>query len=634
MARVVAVLLGYDHGPGVTLTRYCSSSLQNPRMALHAIKAGEGDVCVSAGVECVSRYAAGNSDAWPNTQNPLFADAQARTTATAEHSGGGWSDPRAAGLLPDVYIAMGQTAENLALVKDVSRDDLDYFGVRSQNLAEKAIANAFWAREITPVTLPSGDVVSVDDGARAGVTYEAVSGLKPVFRPDGPDHGRKLLSAHDGAAALVVMSDTMAARLGITPLARILATGVTALSPEIMGLGPVEASRQALARAGMSIGDIDLVEINEAFAAQVIPSNRDLGVDLDRLNVNGGAIAVGHPFGMTGARITTTLLNALRTHDKPLGLETMCVDGGQGMGDHRAAVVTGVAVTGAGRGIGRALAVRLAAEGARVVVNDLDAAAAERVAAQVGGLAAAGDTADEAAVAALVDRSRAYLGEIDVWFANAGVDRGKGLDASDTDWTASPEVNLLAHVPTARLLVPCWLERGGGRFVITASAGLLTMLGARLLASKHAAVAFAEWLSATYRHRGLVVQVICPQGVRTACSTRQARTRRCSATRCPLSRWPRSPGRRCMTSGSWCCRTPRSPRTTHGGERHRPVVGRDEQAAARHRDRGSSVKAWRVTELGEGAIRPLVSERVALDGVADALQRRGEGATVGRTVQP
>ncbi|MGQ0575083.1 MAG: acetyl-CoA C-acetyltransferase [Pseudonocardia sp.] len=330
MARVVAVLLGHDTLPGTTITRYCSSSLQTTRMALHAIKAGEGDVFVSAGVETVSRFAKGSSDSHSDTRNPLFAPAGERTAGAAE-GGGTWTDPRAEGELPDVYIAMGQTAENLALAKDVSREDMDHFGVRSQNLAEKSIANGFFAREIAPVTLPDGTVVTTDDGPRAGVTYEAVSALKPVFRPDGRVTAGNCCPLNDGAAALVVMSDRKAAELGITPLARVVSTGVSALSPEIMGLGPVAASRQALARAGMTIGDVDLVEINEAFAAQVLPSARDLGVDEDRLNVHGGAIALGHPFGMTGARITATLLNGLRTRDVQVGLETMCVGGGQGM---------------------------------------------------------------------------------------------------------------------------------------------------------------------------------------------------------------------------------------------------------------------------------------------------------------
>jgi acetyl-CoA C-acetyltransferase len=329
MARIVSVLLGYDHLPGATVTRYCSSSVQTTRMAFHAIKAGEGDVFVSAGVETVSRFGNGTSDV-PGTQNPLFADARARTDEAAQ-GGTTWHDPRQDGHVPDAYIAMGQTAENVATARGLSRKELDEFGVRSQNLAEKAIDNGFWAREITPVTTPDGTVVATDDGPRAGVTYEAVADLKPVFRPDGVVTAGNCCPLNDGAAAVVVMSDTKAKELGLTPLARIVSTGVTGLSPEIMGLGPVEATRQALARARMSIDDIDLVEINEAFAAQVVPSYQDLGIDLDRLNVNGGAIAVGHPFGMTGARLQATMLNSLDFHDKSTGLITMCVGGGQGM---------------------------------------------------------------------------------------------------------------------------------------------------------------------------------------------------------------------------------------------------------------------------------------------------------------
>ena len=334
MARVVAVLLGHDHLPGTTVNRYCSSSLQTIRMAFHAIKAGEGDAYISAGVECVSRFAKGSSDSWPDTKNPLFADAQSRAdrARSGEDQGSGpWHDPREDGLLPDIYIAMGETAENVAQLRGISREQQDEFGVRSQNLAEKAIANGFWQREITPVTLPDGTVVTADDGPRPGVTIEKVAALKPAFRPDGTVTAGNCCPLNDGAAAVVVMSDVKAAELGITPLARIVSSGMTALSPEIMGLGPVQASRQALARAGMAIADIDLVEINEAFAAQVIPSYTDLGVDIAKLNVNGGAIAVGHPFGMTGARIATTLLNSLQFHDATLGLETMCVGGGQGM---------------------------------------------------------------------------------------------------------------------------------------------------------------------------------------------------------------------------------------------------------------------------------------------------------------
>jgi acetyl-CoA C-acetyltransferase len=299
-------------------------------MALHAIKAGEGHVFVSAGVETVSRFSHGAADGMPDTTNPRFAAATARTAELAA-GGGTWTDPRDAGALPDVYVAMGQTAENVAQLRGITRAEQDEFGVRSQNLAEAAIANGFWARDITPVTLPDGTVVSIDDGPRAGVTLEAVSALKPVFRPDGTITAGNCCPLNDGAAAVVVMSDTKARELGLTPLARVVSTAVSGLSPEIMGLGPVEASRRALALAGLTIDDIDLVEINEAFAAQVIPSARELGVDWDKLNVNGGAIAVGHPFGMTGARITSTLINSLQFHDKQLGLETMCVGGGQGM---------------------------------------------------------------------------------------------------------------------------------------------------------------------------------------------------------------------------------------------------------------------------------------------------------------
>ena len=340
LARVVATLLGYDRLPGATLTRYCASSLQTTRMAFHAIKAGEGDAFVSAGVEMVSRFTRGSSDSLPDEaaaqvgggwQNPAFAAARRRSVRRAAGGTQPWQDPREAGELPDVYLAMGQTAENLAQLKGISRADMDEFGVRSQHLAEKAIADGFWAREITPVSTPHGTVVSADDGPRPGVTLDAVAALKPVFRPDGRITAGNCCPLNDGAAAVVVMSDTRARELGITPLARIVSTGVTALSPEIMGLGPVEATRQALRRAGMTIDDIELAEINEAFAAQVLPSQRDLGLPMDKLNVSGGAIAVGHPFGMSGARITGTLLNNLDWHDATIGLETMCVGGGQGM---------------------------------------------------------------------------------------------------------------------------------------------------------------------------------------------------------------------------------------------------------------------------------------------------------------
>ncbi|GAA0260835.1 acetyl-CoA C-acetyltransferase [Saccharothrix mutabilis subsp. mutabilis] len=325
VARRIAVQLGLDTVPGTTVNRFCASSVQTARMAFHAIKAGEGHAFISAGVECVSRYRHGD----PHL-NPLFDEARERTARTAEHNTP-WTDPRVDGKLPDYYIAMGQTAENVATHLGITRREQDEFGVRSQNLAEKAIADGFFAREITPVTLPDGTVVSTDDGPRAGVTLEAVQGLKPSFRPQGTVTPGNCCPLNDGAAAVVIMSDTRARELGLTPLARIVSTGVSGLSPEIMGLGPVEATLQALAHAGMSIGDIDLVEINEAFAVQVLGSQRALGIDLDRLNVHGGAIALGHPFGSTGARIMTTLINGMQARDAQFGLETMCVGGGQGM---------------------------------------------------------------------------------------------------------------------------------------------------------------------------------------------------------------------------------------------------------------------------------------------------------------
>jgi acetyl-CoA C-acetyltransferase len=332
LARRIAVQLGLDAVPAATINRFCASSVQTARMAFHAIKAGEGHAYVSAGVECVSRYRNfGSAGVDPvDTHNPIFAAAKQRSLTTAA-SNQTWRDPREDGMLPDIYVAMGQTAENLAAFRGISRAEQDEFGVRSQNLAEKAIANQIFEAEIAPVKLPDGTVVSTDDGPRPGTTIEAISALKPAFRPDGTVTAGNCCPLNDGAAAVVIMSDQRAAELGLTPLARIVATGVSALSPEMMGLGPVEASCGALANAGMTIADMDLVEINEAFAVQVIASAQDLGVDLERLNVHGGAIALGHPFGCTGARIMTTLLNAMRVRDVQFGLETMCVGGGQGM---------------------------------------------------------------------------------------------------------------------------------------------------------------------------------------------------------------------------------------------------------------------------------------------------------------
>jgi acetyl-CoA C-acetyltransferase len=331
MGRVVSLLAGLD-SPGTTVNRYCSSSLQTIRMAAHAIKAGEGDVFVSAGVECVSRFGFGKSDGMENTKNPEFEEAEARMASLMTPDGGDW---KPAGGLADVYITMLQTAENVAQLKSVSRQEQDEFAALSQQRAEAAQTSGYFADEITPVTTPSGNVVDTDDCPRHGTTVEKLSGLKPVL--EGQMGDRATVTAgnacplNDGAAAVVVMSDTRAKELGITPLARIVSTGVSSLNPEIMGLGPIEASKQALSRAGLGIDDIDLVEINEAFAAQVIPSARELGLSVDKLNVNGGAIALGHPFGQTGARIMTTLIHNLQSRDGRYGLETMCVGGGQGM---------------------------------------------------------------------------------------------------------------------------------------------------------------------------------------------------------------------------------------------------------------------------------------------------------------
>jgi acetyl-CoA C-acetyltransferase len=326
IARVAALLAGLGDVPGVTVNRYCSSSLQTIRMAAHAIRAGEGDVFVAAGVETVSRYRYGASDT--GSHNAAFAEAEARTAARAPAVTEPWSPAEG---LPNVYIAMGQTAENVAEFEKVTREEMDEFALLSQTRAVESQSNGFFEREIIPVTLPDGTVVTRDDGPRANTTLEGLASLKPVFREGGRVTAGNACPLNDGAAAVVVMSDSRARELGITPLARIVSSGVSGLNPEIMGLGPVEACRQALGRAKMSIDDIDLVEINEAFAAQVIPSARHLGIPWEKLNVRGGAIALGHPFGQTGARIMTTLLNALEDTDATFGLESMCVGGGQGM---------------------------------------------------------------------------------------------------------------------------------------------------------------------------------------------------------------------------------------------------------------------------------------------------------------
>jgi acetyl-CoA C-acetyltransferase len=312
IGRAVSILARLDV-PGVTVNRYCSSSLMTTRMAAHAIDAGEGDVFLSVGVECVSRYGNGYPDV-PDTYNPRLVPGN-----TEEY--------------PDIYIAMGQTAENVARREKITREEQDRYAVKSQNAAVKAQGDGFFDREIIPVALPNGEMFTKDDGPRPGTTMEVLATLKPAFREDGTVTAGNACPLNDGAAAVVVMSARRANELGLKPLARIVSTGLSSLEPEFMGLGPIDASKQALKRAKMTIDDIDIVEINEAFAAQVIPSARGIGVDpfSDKLNPHGGAIALGHPFGMTGARILCTLLNGLREKDKTYGLETMCVGGGQGM---------------------------------------------------------------------------------------------------------------------------------------------------------------------------------------------------------------------------------------------------------------------------------------------------------------
>ncbi len=312
LGRIVSILARLDV-PGLTVNRYCASSLQTSRMAFHAIKAGEGEAYLSVGVECVSRYAHGLADL-PDARNPRLLPANPDE-------------------YPDIYIAMGETAENVADREGITREEMDRYAVKSQTLAVRSRDDGFYEREIIPVPLPNGSMLTRDDGPRPNTTMEVLATLKPAFRENGKVTAGNSCPLNDGAAAIVIVSDRKAQDLGLRPLARIVSTGVSALEPEFMGLGPIEASRQALKRARMSIEDVDIVEINEAFAAQVIPSARALGIDplSDKLNPRGGSIALGHPFGMTGARILCTLLNALATGNKTVGLETMCVGGGQGM---------------------------------------------------------------------------------------------------------------------------------------------------------------------------------------------------------------------------------------------------------------------------------------------------------------
>ncbi|TFC44690.1 acetyl-CoA C-acetyltransferase [Cryobacterium sp. TMT1-21] len=330
LARVIAVQLGWDTVPGLTVSRFCASSLQSIRSAAHAIRSGEGDVFIAAGVESISSFALTDVDNLPGSRSPRFEEAAARSRHRAE-TAEPWTDPRLDWQLPDVYIQMGQTAENVASLSGISRHDQDQFALRSQTLAAAADARGFWAEEVTPYRRADGKVISADDSPRPGTTLDGLGALQPAFRPGGTVTAGNSCPLNDGAAALVIMSDRRAQQLGIQPLARILGTSVSATSPEIMGTGPVSAIRTLLQRLGMSVADFDEVEINEAFAVQVLSNVRDLGIDPGRVNVNGGSLALGHPYGMTGARIATTLVHSLRVHDRQFGLEAMCVAGGQGM---------------------------------------------------------------------------------------------------------------------------------------------------------------------------------------------------------------------------------------------------------------------------------------------------------------
>jgi len=310
VGRRVALLAGLPETvPGATVNRFCASSLQTQRMAFHAIKAGEGDAFIAGGLESITRV--------PQLPRDMaaFHPGQGGTTFT------------------QVYMPMGMTAENVAERFNVSREEMDKFAKRSQDRAVAAQERGFFDNEISPYTKADGTIVSKDDGPRAGTTLEKLAELKPAFKPDGKVTAGNACPLNDGAAAVVIMSDERARQLGISPIARIIATAVSGIDPEIMGVGPIEAVKTVLKRAGMSIGDIEQFELNEAFAAQVIPVCREVGIDPfdERVNPNGGAIALGHPYGMTGARIMCTLLNGLRENNKTVGLETMCVGGGQGM---------------------------------------------------------------------------------------------------------------------------------------------------------------------------------------------------------------------------------------------------------------------------------------------------------------
>ncbi|UNK45714.1 acetyl-CoA C-acyltransferase [Arthrobacter sulfonylureivorans] len=325
IGRRVMIMAGMDHLPAATVNRFCASSLQATAMAAQAVRAGDGQAFLVAGVESTSSTPPVTTSPYPG-----FAAAGRRADELFE-SGAEWSDPRNRGELPDIYIDMGKTAEFVARSTGTTRRDQDEWALESQLRAARAIEAGYFAREITPVTTADGRKVTADDGPRPTTTMDGLSGLQPVFHASGTVTAGNASPLNDGASALIVMSAGRAKELGLTPLARILGTTASGLSPEVMGLGPVEASQRLMARLGLSIDDIDVVELNEAFAAQVVPVVRQLKADPAKVNPFGGAIALGHPFGATGARLVGTLINGLQAKDATLGLATLCVGGGQGM---------------------------------------------------------------------------------------------------------------------------------------------------------------------------------------------------------------------------------------------------------------------------------------------------------------
>ena len=332
VARIIGLLSRLpDSTTGTTVHRYCASSLQAIRIAAHAVKAGEGHTFIAAGVEHVSRVGMWSEDGLPQLMSALAE--KAPEEAKSQIPQPAFKNERVNGDdgRTDAYIAMGQTAENVAERYDVPREDMDRYAQRSQERAVAARESGFFDREIVAVELPDGNTVDRDDGPRADSSYEKLSQLPPAFRENGRVTAGNSCPLNDGAAAVLVMSEERAREVGAKPRARIVASATSGLEPEIMGVAPIGAIKRVLDRAGMTIGDIDVVELNEAFAAQVLPIAEECGIDLEKLNPHGGAIALGHPFGMTGARIMTTLLNDLESDGGQIGLETMCVAGGQGM---------------------------------------------------------------------------------------------------------------------------------------------------------------------------------------------------------------------------------------------------------------------------------------------------------------